>query len=1097
MKTKIITSALKSLFLLIFAFTISETVWAQTSITAIGTAVTQNFDDLYTNYDGTWTDNSNLTGWYAKTDATSTIVDLGENDGSITTAGLYSFGIDGTNMVDDRALGFAPSTAFTGTEAVDKGYIGWRLKNNTSKNIGTIQIKWTGEQWRRESVSSAQYIVLRYQIGSSVTNLTSGTYVLASSQFASPINTNGTAYEIDGNDPANQSVDITIEINVNLPAGQEIMLRWEDIMDPANNLMAIDDVTFTAIKESQTITFGALSSRPYVSSGTFTLGATASSSLTVTYASSNLSVITILGNTATIHSAGQATITASQAGNSIYAPAVDVPQVQIIVPAAPVAIAATSINTGGFTANWNASAGGAEEYWVYISTDSFATTLTTASAGTNLSFPVTSLLAYTPYFYRLRGKAGTEYSGYSNIIKVTTSVGVQTFNLLQTANGFTTTTLTWEKGNEESRIVFLREGTGTSCPNPVDNTNYTARTSWSGKGTQIGTSGFYCIYKGTGTTVSLTNLYPGREYTVEAFEFNSISSSTAKFLTTVNGANNPITFTPWGTTTFTNTTAGQSTPEAWSTAARWDHATVPTADLPTAVLVYIDGNCEVTNAAVANNLTINATHGSINPKLTINPTKSLTVINTLTNNNDTAGIRIKSTSAGTGSLIESTTGVKATVERWIPYTVASDEYIYHYVASPITSALSKVYQYAWLYSWVEPTKVWYNIIPTNVSLSPMKGYNLRLKHIDPLKNPGIPPNNPVIYRGVLNTGTVGSSGNLTYNGTDDHSIDGWNLIGNPYTSGIDWDATSGWTKTNIENAVYYWVNSQYEAYVNGTGTGGVTGYIAAQQGFFVHLVSPGSGTIQMDNRVRTHTGASIFRAAAGNILRLKITPANLLNEFENMSDETVIRFVDGATSNFDGNFDAYKLFGLKDYPQLYTLTGEGRRASINAFSDVEIDSTKVNMNLRIGLRNNYKITATGMESFDKDAYIAIEDTKLNTIQVLTENPIYSFYGDTSDFEKRFVVWFYPKPVNQPNGVGNISHDDINIYSNHKTISVNLNGINANELTIMNMLGQTVDKRNITSNKYYSFETNLPTGLYIVRIATTDGKTFEKKIYLEK
>ena len=55
-----------------------------------------------------------------------------------------------------------------------------------------------------------------------------------------------------------------------------------------------------------------------------------------------------------------------------------------------------------------------------------------------------------------------------------------------------------------------------------------------------------------------------------------------------------------------------------------------------------------------------------------------------------------------------------------------------------------------------------------------------------------------------------------------------NLVGNPYPSAIDWDASSGWTKTNIDNAIYFFKASgtdqyggTYSSYVNGVSSDGI------------------------------------------------------------------------------------------------------------------------------------------------------------------------------------------------------------------------------------------------------------------------------------
>jgi hypothetical protein len=104
----------------------------------------------------------------------------------------------------------------------------------------------------------------------------------------------------------------------------------------------------------QTITFNALSTY-YINDATFTLGATASSALAVSYSSSNTAVATISGSTVTIVGTGTATITASQAGDTNYNAALAVDQTLTVLAApiaswnffgqsSPTTLAATSFN---------------------------------------------------------------------------------------------------------------------------------------------------------------------------------------------------------------------------------------------------------------------------------------------------------------------------------------------------------------------------------------------------------------------------------------------------------------------------------------------------------------------------------------------------------------------------------------------------------------------------------------------------------------------------------------------------------------------------------------------------------------------------------
>ncbi len=102
---------------------------------------------------------------------------------------------------------------------------------------------------------------------------------------------------------------------------------------------------------SQTITFNALSNVTFGDAG-FSLSATASSGLDITYASSNTSVATVSGNTVTIVGAGITTITASQVGDATYLPAGNVDQTLTVDPFAT----SISLNLPGTNPAYDGSA---------------------------------------------------------------------------------------------------------------------------------------------------------------------------------------------------------------------------------------------------------------------------------------------------------------------------------------------------------------------------------------------------------------------------------------------------------------------------------------------------------------------------------------------------------------------------------------------------------------------------------------------------------------------------------------------------------------------------------------------------------------------
>ena len=106
---------------------------------------------------------------------------------------------------------------------------------------------------------------------------------------------------------------------------------------------------------NQTITFNALAAKA-VGAADFSAGATASSGLTVSLASSNTAVATIVSGNIHIVGAGTATITASQAGNTNYNAATSVPQTltvtgPVVTNYAPTSstILSGTINSGTFS----------------------------------------------------------------------------------------------------------------------------------------------------------------------------------------------------------------------------------------------------------------------------------------------------------------------------------------------------------------------------------------------------------------------------------------------------------------------------------------------------------------------------------------------------------------------------------------------------------------------------------------------------------------------------------------------------------------------------------------------------------------------------
>ncbi|GAB4134888.1 MAG: hypothetical protein Fur0041_08590 [Bacteroidia bacterium] len=144
-----------------------------------------------------------------------------------------------------------------------------RLVNNTGSTITSVYVDYFGEQWSiAENQTNINTITFSYQTGATVTSLTSGswtnvtalnfTQIYTSSQSSSMGGSacGGSSAQclgLNGNQNSNR-VHIQGCITVSIPVGQEIMFRWTDINDAANDHhMQIDDLSIWPLDELCTV----------------------------------------------------------------------------------------------------------------------------------------------------------------------------------------------------------------------------------------------------------------------------------------------------------------------------------------------------------------------------------------------------------------------------------------------------------------------------------------------------------------------------------------------------------------------------------------------------------------------------------------------------------------------------------------------------------------------------------------------------------------------------------------------------------------------------------------------------------------------------
>ncbi|NQY12023.1 MAG: hypothetical protein HRT71_21210, partial [Flavobacteriales bacterium] len=257
-------------------------------------------------------------------------------------------------------------------------------------------------------------------------------------------------------------------------------------------------------------------------------------------------------------------------------------------------------------------------------------------------------------------------------------------------------------------------------------------------------------------------------------------------------------------------------------------------------------------------------------------------------------------------------------------------------------------------------------------------------------------------------GTVGSAITIDVTGTANtgnipvsltHSSTGWNLIGNPYPSPIDWDRVS--KPDSMSEAFYVWDyaggrDGHYMSYIDGVGTNDGTNLIPCMQGFFVYTGDNTTLTFENDDRESDPDNTLVpFKSKSNNpLIRLSL-------EGEGYQSETVVRFKEAATANYDAKYDAILLeSGIPASIDFGTVSSDSRKLVINTLA-YEDQYEQIPIYSRIGTKGDYTIDMTET-SGALETPILLKDLVLDSIHVLNDVS-YAFSATANNSNNRFVL----------------------------------------------------------------------------------------------
>lgn len=454
--------------------------------------------------------------------------------------------------------------------------------------------------------------------------------------------------------------------------------------------------------------------------------------------------------------------------------------------------------------------------------------------------------------------------------------------------------------------------------------------------------------------------------------------------------------------------------------------------------------------------------------LKITSTGALEIIGDIANTDENALI-VDADINGTGSLVHNSDDVIAKVNCYIDNSSITRSWSadWHFISSPVANQTIESFipteENYDFYTWSEFNSTWNNQKKDNSTTNDFYTYNgMNFKegrgYLVAYENEGYKK-----FLGTLNNGDV------TYPlscSTDGEFViekyTGFNLLGNPYPSYIDWEA-EGWTRDMLELQTVWIYDDDVNNYITytlgGVATNGGSQYIAPCQGFFVKAKTPGD--FVMTNDIRTKSKSAFRKDNDENIFKVRVNGAS-------GQDEIAVVIGD--------NDDVFKMFSLNESaPSLYINKGVGN------YTVVYIDDEK-SLPLNFEAESMSMFTISLSEAGNDFTQIYLEDRLTGEkVNLLTDS--YSFLHSKSNTKERFVLSFVNKQQTTDNSHfayinnGEIIIDDINgnaqiniydvtgrcVFSRDDVHSVQTNGYSAGVYIIQKIDDKGIDTQKILLN----------------------------------
>lgn len=441
---------------------------------------------------------------------------------------------------------------------------------------------------------------------------------------------------------------------------------------------------------------------------------------------------------------------------------------------------------------------------------------------------------------------------------------------------------------------------------------------------------------------------------------------------------------------------------------------------------------------------------------------------------------------------------------------------YNYWGAPVSGQNLKAFSPNTLntrfYTYNEANDMFVAVDPNANSFVPGVGYAIRAANNLSSNTVSVPSE----FNGVPNNGDISVEVKKSSTGN------GYNLIGNPYPSNIDFAKFYDDNKGVINNIAYFWTNinpnpamqgANYPSggYINNyailNGSGGVPAtspacnnasgsnkkcsdtpnqYIKVGQGFIVQSKVMGNNTVTFKNTSRSTNLTSKFF----NRMSSKDSSVDKVDRFWlslvtplNVENKILIAYKPDATNGFEMDYDAPHIVIGSD--SFYTLLGNEKLA-IQGRKYPLVKEDVVTLGASFYSAGTYTISLSEREGiFEGSQPVYLRDNLTGMVTNLSSSS-YSFNSNAGEYTDRFEIVY----VNGTLSSTDVDKNKIQVYQKENSVIIN-SPIDITKVNIIDAAGRLIYQTDV-KGKYTEINTiKFNSGVYYVVVDGVNNKTTQK------